>query len=202
MNTNRIYTDAELGLDETDVMESDTDLAELADLDLTEPTDTVVDDSDEVAGLDEDFAARTDFDAEFAAVTAAPAPVAVKTGLASYLKQHLADVDALPTYRPVIGCIIPAYNEAESIESVLRSLLKQTRLPDAIHAGDLPPALCHRDRLAAGAASRVQGASRRAGRDHFREGTVVTVGLPRCESEAVEERVRTGHDIFPSVTLP
>ena len=59
-------------------------------------------------------------------------PVAAK-GLSSYLKQHLADVDALPTYRPVIGCIIPAYNEAESIESVLRSLLKQTRLPDAIH---------------------------------------------------------------------
>ena len=61
-------------------MESDTDLADL-DLDLAEPTDTVVDDSDEVAGLDEDFAARTDFDAEFTAVTAAPAPVAVKTGL-------------------------------------------------------------------------------------------------------------------------
>ena len=50
-----------------------------------------------------------------------------------YLRQHLADVAALPTYRPVIGCIIPAYNEAESIEAVLRSLLKQTRLPDEIH---------------------------------------------------------------------
>ena len=29
--------------------------------------------------------------------------------------------------------VIPAYNEAESIEAVLRSLLKQTRLPDEIH---------------------------------------------------------------------
>ncbi len=54
-------------------------------------------------------------------------------GLAHYVRQHLDDIDALPTYRPVIGCIIPAYNEAETIEAVLRSLLKQTRLPDQIH---------------------------------------------------------------------
>jgi poly-beta-1,6-N-acetyl-D-glucosamine synthase len=53
--------------------------------------------------------------------------------LSSYVRQFQADVDALPTFRPVIGCVIPAYNEAESIESVLRSLLKQTRLPDQIH---------------------------------------------------------------------
>lgn len=53
--------------------------------------------------------------------------------LSKYLRQHLADVDSLPTYRPVIGCVIPAYNEAGSIEAVLRSLLKQTRLPDQIH---------------------------------------------------------------------
>ena len=33
----------------------------------------------------------------------------------------------------MIGAVIPAYNEAESIEAVLRSLLKQTRLPDQIH---------------------------------------------------------------------
>ncbi|MGI8459510.1 MAG: glycosyltransferase family 2 protein [Propionibacteriaceae bacterium] len=55
------------------------------------------------------------------------------TGLSRYVRQHLDEVAALPTYRPVIGCIIPAYNEAESIESVLRSLLKQTRLPNEIH---------------------------------------------------------------------
>jgi biofilm PGA synthesis N-glycosyltransferase PgaC len=53
--------------------------------------------------------------------------------LSSYVRQLQADVDSLPTFRPVIGCVIPAYNEAESIESVLRSLLKQTRLPDQIH---------------------------------------------------------------------
>jgi len=53
--------------------------------------------------------------------------------LSRYLHQHLADIEALPTYRPRIGVIIPAYNEAESIEDVLRGLLAQTRLPDEIH---------------------------------------------------------------------
>lgn len=57
----------------------------------------------------------------------------VRPGLENYVRQHLADVEALPTYRPVVACIIPAYNEAESIETVLRSLLKQTRLPDVVH---------------------------------------------------------------------
>jgi biofilm PGA synthesis N-glycosyltransferase PgaC len=42
-------------------------------------------------------------------------------------------IEALPTDRPTIGCIIPAYNEAESIAAVLESLLGQTRLPDIIH---------------------------------------------------------------------
>ncbi len=56
-----------------------------------------------------------------------------KPGLASYVRQLQADVDALPTYRPRIAAVIPAYNEAESIERVLRSLLTQTRLPDEIH---------------------------------------------------------------------
>jgi biofilm PGA synthesis N-glycosyltransferase PgaC len=63
----------------------------------------------------------------------ASAPVPTRPGLESYLRQHQVDVDSLPTYRPVIGAVIPAYNEAESIEAVLRSLLKQTRLPDQIH---------------------------------------------------------------------
>ena len=35
--------------------------------------------------------------------------------------------------RSSIGCVIPAYNEAETISSVLDSLLTQTRLPDTIH---------------------------------------------------------------------
>lgn len=35
--------------------------------------------------------------------------------------------------RTTIGCIIPAYNEGESIADVLNSLLTQTRVPDVIH---------------------------------------------------------------------
>ncbi len=35
--------------------------------------------------------------------------------------------------RPKISCLIPSYNEEESIASVLEALLRQTRLPDTIH---------------------------------------------------------------------
>ena len=35
--------------------------------------------------------------------------------------------------RPTVGCIIPAYNEAETIAGVLDALLMQTRVPDVIH---------------------------------------------------------------------
>jgi len=48
-------------------------------------------------------------------------------------REFIESVDSLPSYRPSIGCIIPAYNEAESIAEVLDSLLSQTRLPDIIH---------------------------------------------------------------------
>ncbi|HEY0259209.1 MAG TPA: glycosyltransferase family 2 protein [Lacisediminihabitans sp.] len=44
-----------------------------------------------------------------------------------------ASVDSLAALRPTIGCVIPAYNEAESIASVIESLLGQTRVPDVIH---------------------------------------------------------------------
>ena len=53
--------------------------------------------------------------------------------LAAYADQFLEQVDAIPTYRATVGCVIPAYNEAETIAGVLDSLLQQTRLPDAIH---------------------------------------------------------------------
>ncbi len=53
--------------------------------------------------------------------------------LASYVRQLQADVESLPTYRPVVAAVIPAYNESEMIVEVLRSLLKQSRLPDEIH---------------------------------------------------------------------
>ena len=36
-------------------------------------------------------------------------------------------------HRSTIGCVIPAYNEAESIADVIRSLLEQSRVPDVIH---------------------------------------------------------------------
>jgi cellulose synthase/poly-beta-1,6-N-acetylglucosamine synthase-like glycosyltransferase len=54
-------------------------------------------------------------------------------GLAAYTDQFLDEVDAIPTYRPTIGCVIPAYNEGETLAGVLDSLLQQTRIPDVIH---------------------------------------------------------------------
>ncbi|MCW2791459.1 MAG: glycosyl transferase, family 2 [Nocardioides sp.] len=53
--------------------------------------------------------------------------------LSAYADQFLDEVEAIPTYRPTVGCIIPAYNEAETIAGVLDSLLQQTRIPDVIH---------------------------------------------------------------------
>jgi len=51
-----------------------------------------------------------------------------------FLSDEFANsVESLVEYRPTIGCIIPAYNEADSIAQVLESLLNQTRLPDVIH---------------------------------------------------------------------
>lgn len=37
------------------------------------------------------------------------------------------------SHRASIACVIPAYNEEETIAEVLQALLKQTRLPDVIH---------------------------------------------------------------------
>ena len=54
-------------------------------------------------------------------------------GLSSYAGQFLDEVAAIPEQRATVGCVIPAYNEAETIAGVLDSLLMQTRLPDMIH---------------------------------------------------------------------
>lgn len=62
-----------------------------------------------------------------------PYVLAPDPGLAAYAEQFLDAVDSIPEQRPTVGCIIPAYNEAETIAGVLDSLLMQTRLPDAIH---------------------------------------------------------------------
>ncbi|MDO9496754.1 MAG: glycosyltransferase, partial [Nocardioides sp.] len=53
--------------------------------------------------------------------------------LAAYAPAFLDAVDELPTYRPTVGCVIPAYNEGDTISGVLDSLLQQTRLPDTVH---------------------------------------------------------------------
>ncbi len=42
-------------------------------------------------------------------------------------------LDDTSVHRSTIGCIIPAYNEQESIAQVIESLLAQTRVPDVIH---------------------------------------------------------------------
>ena len=54
-------------------------------------------------------------------------------GLEAYAEDFLDGLDAIPTARATVGCIIPAYNEAETIAGVLDSLLQQTRLPDVVH---------------------------------------------------------------------
>ena len=47
--------------------------------------------------------------------------------------EGLATIDDTAPQRPLIGCVIPAYNEEASIQQVLDSLLAQTLLPDEIH---------------------------------------------------------------------
>lgn len=42
-------------------------------------------------------------------------------------------LDDTSTHRSTIGCVIPAYNEEESIADVLAGLLNQTRVPDVVH---------------------------------------------------------------------
>ena len=63
-------------------------------------------------------------------IDTAAVPVA---DMEQYVRRSMAAVRALPTYRARIGCVIPAYNEQESITDVLKSLLAQSRLPDVIH---------------------------------------------------------------------
>ncbi|GAA4693177.1 glycosyltransferase [Nocardioides conyzicola] len=77
-----------------------------------------------------------DMGTQYGAAPAAPADPYLRVAdpdLAAYEHQYQEEVDELPTYRPTVGCIIPAYNEAETIAGVLDSLLQQTRLPDVIH---------------------------------------------------------------------
>ncbi|GAA0986610.1 Poly-beta-1,6-N-acetyl-D-glucosamine synthase [Nocardioides aquaticus] len=54
-------------------------------------------------------------------------------GLAAYAETYLDELAAIPEQRATVGCVIPAYNEGETIAGVLDSLLLQTRIPDVIH---------------------------------------------------------------------
>ena len=55
------------------------------------------------------------------------------SAMSSFAETFLDDLEAMPEYSPTIGCVIPAYNESESIASVIQSLLGQARVPDVIH---------------------------------------------------------------------
>lgn len=63
-------------------------------------------------------------------VRSLPAP---DPAMMAYAPAFLSSLEQIPTYRPTIGCVIPCYNEEETIAAVLDSLLNQTRLPDVIH---------------------------------------------------------------------
>lgn len=68
--------------------------------------------------------------APMSAVPRPPADVPLEPGFADDFSSVLEN---LTGHRSTIGCIIPAYNEEESIAGVLESLLGQTRVPDVIH---------------------------------------------------------------------
>ena len=62
-------------------------------------------------------------------IRAVPDPVVAAYGFAADFEAVRAEAVA----RATIGCVIPAYNEEETIGQVLEGLLRQTRLPDVIH---------------------------------------------------------------------
>lgn len=59
-----------------------------------------------------------------------PVPARADTGFADDFSSVLENTTV---HRSTIGCVIPAYNEEESIAEVLEGLLRQTRVPDVIH---------------------------------------------------------------------
>ena len=57
----------------------------------------------------------------------------VETSHAEFTDEFESVLERISVHRSTIGCVIPCYNEEESIAGVLEGLLHQTRVPDVIH---------------------------------------------------------------------
>jgi poly-beta-1,6-N-acetyl-D-glucosamine synthase len=68
----------------------------------------------------------------YAAPTFAHEPIQASAD-AGFADDFSSVLENTTVHRSTIGCVIPAYNEEESIAEVIEGLLTQTRVPDVIH---------------------------------------------------------------------